>query len=252
LDNATHPHTSYYTLAMEASGVAIGTAFVFAPWIASFTEMVEARNPALVATGLALWGWVLRVTIGLSFLLLPVVITSVNPVVDNLPVADHIVHGQSIADFVAEHPTVIDFAQTHGSLLALLAKDPAAAAALAADPSPANIVAAEKVFGVSGLVELSKYKTQLATLVAPYSAQLSYINGHQAALAKLEKGAAEAPHQWQHWFYVDLVGMLILVPIIWLLKGRWRPSAARRDAQEHEAAVDAELARIVSGSPVPA
>ncbi len=245
LGNATHPHTSYYTLAVQASIVAIGTAFVFAPWIASFTEMVEAKNPALVATGLALWGWVLRVVIGLSFLILPLVVTSVNPVVDNLSVANHVVHGQTISDFVAEHPAVIDFASTHGSLLALLAKDPAAAAAVAADPSPANIATAAKAFGVSGLLELNKYKTQLTTLVVPYSEQLAYINAHQGALMDLEKGAAEAPHQWQRWFYVDLAGMIIFTPVIWLMRGRWRPSLARRDAAEHEAAVAAELSRLI-------
>ncbi len=30
----------------------------YTPWMASFTEIVEARNPALTATGLAIWGWI--------------------------------------------------------------------------------------------------------------------------------------------------------------------------------------------------
>ena len=51
-----------------------------------YTETVEAKNPALVATGLALWGWILRLVVGISFIFLPLVITSVNPVVDNQPV----------------------------------------------------------------------------------------------------------------------------------------------------------------------
>ena len=57
LGNATHPHTGYYTLAVETTLIAFGIALVFAPWIASYTESVEEKNPALVATGLALWGW---------------------------------------------------------------------------------------------------------------------------------------------------------------------------------------------------
>ncbi len=32
----------------------------YAPWMAGYTEMVEKKNPALVGTGLALWGWILR------------------------------------------------------------------------------------------------------------------------------------------------------------------------------------------------
>ena len=39
--------------------------------------------------------------------------------------------------------------------------------------------------------------------------------------------------------------MVLFIPVIWVIKGRWRPSSARRDADEHEAAVAAELARLV-------
>jgi hypothetical protein len=242
----------------------------------------------------------------------------VNPIVDNLPVANTLIHGQSVSDFVAEHPKVIAFATQHGallallaknpaaaaavgseqafiaahpqtiafalshqSLLALLAKDPAAAAAVGEDPSPANIAAAEqafgptglaelaqfkvqlatlvlpyttqlgtiaaaqKAFGTTGLIELGKYQTQLTTLVLPYTAQLSFIDAHQAALQALGNGSAKAPHQWQHWFFIDLAGMVLFLPFIALVKGRWRPSAARRDAAEHEAIVRVELSHLI-------
>jgi len=250
LGNATHPHTGYYTLAVETALLGVGIAFVFAPWIASFTESVEEKNPALVATGLALWGWVLRITIGAALLVITLIITSVNPVVDNLPVANTVIHGQTVANFVAEHPKTIAFATSHTALLAILAKDPAAAAAVGADPSAANIAAAEKVFGVAGLTQLAKYKTQLATLVQPYQDQLTFIQAHQAALQTLEKGSAQAPHQWQHWFWVDVAGMLVFIPVIWLTGGRWRPSSARRDAEAHQAAVAEELARLIGQQPV--
>jgi MFS family permease len=250
LRNATHPHTGYYTLAVEAAMLGVGIALVFAPWIASFTESVEEKNPALVATGLALWGWVLRITIGAALIVITLIITSVNPVVDNLPVANTVIHGQTVANFVAEHPKTIAFAQSHTALLAILAKDPAAAAAVGADPSPANIAAAEKAFGLSGLTQLAKYKTQLATLVQPYQDQLTFIQAHQSALQTLEKGSAQAPHQWQHWFYVDVAGMLVFIPVIWLTGGRWRPSSARRDAEAHQAAVAEELARLIGQQPV--
>ncbi len=193
MGNATHPHTGYYTLAIEASAIAIGVALVFAPWIASYTESVEAKNPALVATGLALWGWILRLTVGISFIFLPLVITSVNPIVDNLPVAETVIHGQSIQNFVAEHPKTIAFATQHTALLAILAKDPAAAAAVGQDPSAANIEAALKAFGPQGLTELAKYKTQLATLVEPYTPQLTYISAHQGALAATRAGFGQSP-----------------------------------------------------------
>jgi MFS family permease len=247
LGNATHPHTGYYTIAVETALLGVGIALVFAPWIASFTESVEAKNPGLVATGLALWGWVLRITIGGALLVITLIITSVNPVVDNLPVANTVIHGETVANFVAENPKVIQFATEHAALLTLLAKDPAAAAAVGTDPSAANIAAAEKAFGATGLAELAKYQVQLKKYVLPpkNAAQLSFIQAHQAALMALEKGSAQAPHQWQHWFYVDVAGMLIFIPVIWLTGGRWKPSSARRDAEEHQAAVAEELARLI-------
>jgi ACS family D-galactonate transporter-like MFS transporter len=45
LGNATHPHTSYYTLAFETSLLALGVSLVFAPWMAGYTESVEDKNP---------------------------------------------------------------------------------------------------------------------------------------------------------------------------------------------------------------
>jgi hypothetical protein len=85
----------------------------------------------------------------------------------------------------------------------------------------------------------------LSTLVQPYQAQLTYIQAHQSALTALQKGSTEAPHQWQHWFYVDLGGMVLFIPVIWLTKGRWSPAKARLDAQQHEAAVREELSRLI-------
>jgi MFS transporter, ACS family, D-galactonate transporter len=75
---------------------------------------------------------------------------------------------------------------------------------------------------------------------------LAFVQKHQAALTELSAGQKQAPAQWQHWFYVDMAGMVIFIPLIWLTKGRWRPSAARRDAAEHEARVNEELSRLVS------
>jgi MFS family permease len=245
LGNATHPHTGYYTLAFEATLLAMGLSLVFAPWMAGYTESVEDKNPALVGTGLALWGWTLRLVVGVSFIFLPLVITSVNPIVDNLPVAQTVIHGQSIENFVAGHPKTIAFAEAHQALLTVLSKDPGPATAAAKDPSAANIAAATKAYGAKNLALLVHYESQLTALVQPYEAQLSFISAHQSALDALQKGSNEAPHQWQHWFYVDLGGMVIFIPLIWLTKGRWKPSSARRDAAEHEARVREELSRLI-------
>jgi hypothetical protein len=113
-----------------------------------------------------------------------------------------------------------------------------------------DLAAAVKAFGLKDSLELNKYKAQLVKYVEPYTAQLNFIEAHQAALTDLQKGSAEAPHQWQHWFYVDLGGMVIFIPLIWLTKGRWKPSSARRDAREHQEAVEEEMARLTAaGAP---
>jgi MFS family permease len=82
LTRATHPHTSFATLATIVSLLAIGLAIAYAPWMAAFTETIERRNPALMAHGLAVWGWLVRVTVCLSFLVLPLVVTSMNTLVN--------------------------------------------------------------------------------------------------------------------------------------------------------------------------
>src|SRR6185437_12118470 len=60
LGYATKPHTSTGTLSLTTAILAVFLSLAYAPWMASYTETVEAKNPALVATGLALWGWILR------------------------------------------------------------------------------------------------------------------------------------------------------------------------------------------------
>src|SRR5262249_60983869 len=49
-------HSSYYTMAIILAALSFTLGVAYVPWMASFTETVEARNPALIATGLAIWG----------------------------------------------------------------------------------------------------------------------------------------------------------------------------------------------------
>lgn len=74
-------HPSYYTLATIISVLTVFLAFAYCPWMASFTETVEDRNPALAATGLAIWAWIQRLVVFASFLLLPFIVSSMNPLV---------------------------------------------------------------------------------------------------------------------------------------------------------------------------
>lgn len=102
-------HPSYYTVALLLLFLSVFLGLAYTPWMASFTETVEARNPALTATGLAIWGWIIRVVVFVSYLVLPTVVTTVNPLVN---------YGAKVQTYAAQYGPQIAFAQTHPQLIA--------------------------------------------------------------------------------------------------------------------------------------
>ena len=160
LTRATHPHTSATALTWIVGLLAIGLAIAYAPWMAAFTETVEARNPALMATGLAIWGWLVRIVVCVSFFVLPYVVGSMNTLVN----------------------------------------------------SPATIAQA---------------KAAAAQGQAPPPAVL-------AELAKIKQAAADAPAQWQHWWWICIVAELLFLGLMLPLIGRWTPKAAKADVEARE------------------
>lgn len=249
LGYATHPHTSTATLSLVASILAVFLSLAYAPWMASYTETVEAKNPALVATGLALWGWILRLVVGISFIFLPVVITSVNPVADNDALATQVIHGQSMENFLVQHKATVEFAQTHAALLTKI-QPYSATLAKAGNGTAAAIARVSKALGPATTAQVLKVQTTLKTLVEPYSDQLNFLRAHQAQFEALTKGIHQSPNQWQHWFWIDLAGMVVFIPTIWLARGRWSPRRARQDEDEHREAVAGELKELAAaGAP---
>ena len=87
--------------------------------------------------------------------------------------------------------------------------------------------------------------------MAPYSAQLTslakaapalaYLKAHGAAVTS---AAARTAGQWKTWYWICFGGIIFFLLSIPLLRGRWRPRDARRDEEEHEALVQAELAKL--------
>ncbi len=275
-------HPSYYTMAVILAVLSFCLGVAYVPWMASFTETVEARNPALIATGLAIWGWIIRVVVFLAFLLIPVFITSVTPLVTyGTTVSAYAATYKSELAFATAHPAVVATATKYKTQLADAARfapelavikaNPALFAQLAAYPNPATIppkLLAQAVKAAGGGAQGTTILTtisanskaingviavapQLAT-VTPYAAQLTalskvppqvvpYLTAHGAAVTK---AAADAPGQWRTWWWVCFGGMIFFLLSIPLMKGRWKPSDARRDEQEHEAMVAAELAKL--------
>jgi len=250
LMQTTHPHTGYYKLAAIEVVLACFLSLCYAPWMAGYTETVEAKNPALVGTGLALWGWILRLVVGISFIFLPLVITSVNPVVDNLPLATNTIPGTNtnVQDFLAQHPESVAFAQKHAALLTLVQAHEAVVLKAATDPTLANDAAVAAAIGTANALELNALKAPFTTLVQPYPKQLAFLAAHQAELTQLQNGVKKSPQQWKDWFWVCVGGMVVFIPTIWLNRGRWSPKKAREDENKHDEDVQRELRELV-GAP---
>jgi MFS family permease len=281
LNQAGH-HPGYYTLAVIVALLSLFLGIAYTPWMASFTETVEARNPALIATGLAIWGWVVRVVVFVAFLIIPHVITSVTPVVNYGSTVQtyEAKYGQSIA-FAQSHPKIIATAEKYkvqlanaqkfAPELAVLQAHAALFQKLATYTNPATIppklvneALAAAGGGTKGLTILTTIQgnsgpiegviavaPQLQAL-KPYAAQLKaaskvppyvgpYMEAHGLAV---EHAVADAPGQWKNWYWICFGGIIFFLCCIPLLRGRWSPAAARRDEEAHEAATEAELAKL--------
>jgi len=252
LRQADHPYTGFGTLITIEVLLAAFISLTYAPWMAAYTEMVEAKNPALVGTGLALWGWILRLTVGLSFIFLPLVINAVNPVVDNLVYAQTPPTGTApfnVQQFQLEHPQLVAFATANASWLKPLSDPKNAAVVVAAHNNPVTgLPALTKAVGPAVVAHIVANLKEVNGPVFTYRTQLAYLSAHQNQLDALLSGVAKSPKQWQHWFWVCIGGMVLFIPTIFLNRGRWSPKKAREDEDQHQDDVAKELKELVGAN----
>ena len=223
---AGHTHTSYATFALTISLLAVFLAIAYAPWMASFTETVEKHNPALTATGLAVWGWIIRVVIAVSTLCLPFVVSSMTPLVN---------YGSQVSALSTK------YAQ---QLTTAAAIDPATQAALKANP--ADKAALGKAVGEIAQKEQVSIPVATARLIALSKvppADTAFLAAHGPQVVNASKAAAG---QWRNWWWVAVGGQVVFIPLIFLMTGRWDPRRARQDAAAHEQRVQEELAALKS------
>ncbi len=81
----THPTTSYHTFAWLLALIGSAGGVAYCAWMAGFTETVEKHNPAMTATGLAIWGGMLRAVVCLSLTGLMLMVSSAGTLVDHGP-----------------------------------------------------------------------------------------------------------------------------------------------------------------------
>ena len=90
---------------------------------------------------------------------------------------------------------------------------------------------------------MAPYGAQLTALSKVPPSVIAYLKAHGAAV---QKAAAQTAGQWKTWYWICFGGIIFFLLSIPLLRGRWKPADARRDEQEHEAMVQAELAKLGS------
>ncbi len=154
LEQAGH-HPSYYTLALMLALLSLGLGIAYTPWMASFTETVEARNPALIATGLAIWGWIIRIVVFGAYLCLPLVVNTVTPLVN---------YGAQVQAYATQYASQLAFASAHPDVVATAQKIPPNVLA-SAQKIPPNVLTIVKTDGVQ-LANAQKFAPQLAVIQA--------------------------------------------------------------------------------------
>lgn len=272
--DARHTGTGYYSFVVVLVLLGFSLALVFTPWMAAFTETVERRNPALTATGLAIWGLVLRIVVTVSAFVLPYVVHSVTTVVDNAAVAQAAVAGQDpaltpaqnkVVKAVVADPSIVTKVQSLASKYASQldtanAIDPATQAALTANPNNGAAVSKALSEIASTLhVPQSTALTRLLALAAVPQADLDYLSTYGTALEnhkvqstlellqKVQNAQIASRNQWQHYFWIAVGGVIVFIPLMFLMAGAWSPRRARREEEEHDRLVAEELARLRAG-----
>jgi MFS family permease len=301
LQSKTGAHPSFALIAAYLAIMLFFLGVAYTPWMASFTETVEHRNPAAVAAGLAIWGWIIRIVVFASSLVInasgyetqypALAWASAHPTV----VADYTTYATDF-QFAASHPAVVATAEKYSTQLANAAKfapelaaiekNPTAFAQAATYSNPAAIpgpLLAELLAAAGGnasiLTTISANSAAITGVIAvapelgtlkPYAAQLTSLSKVPAsATAAVQANAKEltalgkvptsvtgyisknvpsalknSPGQWKTWYWVCFAGIIFFLLSVPLLRGRWSPRAAKRDEDEHEAMVQAELAKL--------
>lgn len=168
-------HPSFTQVALLVSIVSFGLGVAYTPWMASFTETVEARNPALTATGLAVWGLTLRVVVFVSFMVFPAIITTVTPLVN-------------FAVNANGYTTALTFASTHQALVVQVS-NPANASQLA------ELAALEKA-DPADMAAVQANGGSLSTL-SRFSPEVSAVAAHPALFSQLAKDPTSSTLQAQ-------------------------------------------------------
>jgi MFS family permease len=264
IEQTGHPHTGYYDNVVVIVLLAISISLAYAPWMANYTEQVESHNPALTASGLAVWGWILRITVALSFLVLPYVITTSTTLVDNQTAATALQAIQASEPYApSTTPPACNATPAPASVISGLEQtgEPGPqtlATLLSACNSTHDLTKALTAAGglsnpqVVGLLAYQPLATAIQDGRSVSQSEIhSKVGAHSENLAsllvaeqKLVPAQKSSPGEWKRWWGVCLAGQFVFAVLVFFMRGRWSPRAARRDLAEHDLMVTEELAKL--------
>ena len=84
-------------------------------------------------------------------------------------------------------------------------------------------------------------QSEITSKVGVHSQNLASLLVAEQKLVPAQKAA---PGEWQRWWGVCLAGMFVFAVLVFFMRGRWSPRAARRDMAEHDRMVTEELANL--------
>ena len=170
---ATQPTTSYSTFGLILILISAGGGLAYCGWMAAFTETIEKHNPAATATGLAVWGWTIRMVVTVSLVALTYAVSAANVLVDNGPTAQAI---------LTKYPSQVATLQlVDAATLATLSANPSNVAAQAKAVSELSNIPVAKVGTL--ITVKAKYPQEIATLQAidPTTLAVLHVNAHNTA-----------------------------------------------------------------------
>jgi hypothetical protein len=237
--------TTYGDLRWIMIALAAFIAITYVPWMASFTETVEDIHPSLVAVGLSVWGWIIRIVVMGLLLIVPSIVPSMNPLVEQ----GAAVKAEATALLASKQRLIAEGATLKNQAVELQAQGAALQAAqkrLAASgtrPTPAQLAA-----GQTAAAALKARGAALKTRGVAIAAQAAQLKARAAAFMprarKVQVAAANVHGQWKDWLWICIVCQLLFIPFVPLMRGHWTPAAARADVRRHERQVELELAQL--------
>jgi hypothetical protein len=109
---------------------------------------------------------------------------------------------------------------------------------------------------VAGLNAFNPVATDIQEGKSVSEAQIAGVATHSPALASLLVAAEKllpaqktSPGEWKRWWTVCLIGMAVFAVLVFFMRGRWSPRAARRDLAERDRIVSEELAKLALEEP---